>query len=148
MNQVIPFSFENKRVRTVLIDGEPWWIGKDVCDALEIANNRDAISRLEDYEKLMSVIPTSGQNRQVWLVNESGIYSLTLTSRTDKAKAFKKWLTSQVLPQIRKTGVYVPTDAWQGLQDLQQRVLKLELNRAVTEKLLLRAQQTIRRYEE
>jgi prophage antirepressor-like protein len=105
-NQMIPFSFENKKVRMTLIDGQEWWVGKDVCDALGHSNNRKAITRLEDYEKLTYPLVTSGQTRQVWLVNESGVYSLALTSRTDKAKSFKKWLTTEILPQIRKTGGY------------------------------------------
>jgi prophage antirepressor-like protein len=147
-NQIIPFNFENRKVRAVLIGDEPWWVGKDVCDALEIVNNRDAIARLESYEKKMSELPTSSTRQNGWLVNESGVYSLALTSRTDKAKAFKRWLTTVVLPQIRKTGAYVPEAVTQEIKDLQERVLGLELNRSVTEKTLHNALRMIRRYEE
>jgi prophage antirepressor-like protein len=151
MNQVIPFKFENYPVRTVMIDETPWWVGKDVCDALEHSNNRKAITRLEDYEKLTYPLVTSGQTRQVWLVNESGVYSLALTSRTDRAKAFKKWLTTEVLPQIRKTGAYMPEGnplETSEFKALHERILRLETNQNTAEKLLLRAQRTIRRYEE
>jgi prophage antirepressor-like protein len=147
-NAIIPFNFENKQIRTAVIDGEPWWVGKDVCDALEHSNNRKAITRLENYEKLTYPLVTSGQTRQVWFVNESGVYSLILTSRTDRAKAFKKWLTTEVLPQIRKTGAYMPEEVLQSLKGIQERVLRLETNQNAAEKLLIRAQRTIRRYEE
>jgi prophage antirepressor-like protein len=106
----ITFSFLHYPVRAFAIKNEPWFVGKDVCDALEITNARQAVGRLEDYEKLTYTLYTSGQNREVWLVNESGMYSLTLTSRTREAKKFKKWLTTEVLPQIRKTGSYGKTD--------------------------------------
>ena len=104
------FSYLNHPVRAFAIKNEPWFVGKDVCDALEITSARQAVGRLEDYEKLTYTLYTSGQNREVWLVNESGMYSLTLTSRTREAKKFKKWLTTEVLPQIRKTGSYGKTD--------------------------------------
>ena len=133
-NELIPFSFENTPVRMTVIDGQEWWVGKDVCDALELANSRDAVRRLENYEKKMSVIPTSSTGQSGWLVNESGIYSLALTSRTDRAKAFKKWLTTEVIPQIRKTGGYRPDailDGWIGLQylDEENKKLKREIRR-------------------
>ena len=66
------FNPSNQPVRVETIGGEPWFVAKDVCDALTITNNRDAVAQLDDDEKLMSVIPTSGQGRQMWLVNESG----------------------------------------------------------------------------
>jgi hypothetical protein len=110
MNQLIPFNFKNHHIRTVVIDQAPWWVGKDVCDALELSNNRKAITRLEDYEKLTYPLVTSGQTRRMWLVNESGVYSLALTSNKPEAKRFKRWLTTEALPQIRRTGMYVPDD--------------------------------------
>jgi prophage antirepressor-like protein len=147
-NELIPFEFENQAVRMTMIDGQAWWIGKDVCDALELANSRDAISRLDGYEKLMSEIPTSGQIRHMWLVNESGVYSLAFTSNKSKAKEFKKWVTTIVLPEIRKTGGFVSEQTRLDIKDLQARVLELELNRSLTEKMLIRAERTVRRYEE
>lgn len=100
------FNPSNQPVRVETIGGEPWFVAKDVCDALTITNNRDAVAQLDDDEKLMSVIPTSGQGRQMWLVNESGLYNLIFQSRKAEAKAFRKWVTAEVLPTIRKTGRY------------------------------------------
>lgn len=101
------FSATSQEVRSLLIKNEPWVVAKDVCDILEISNNRDALSRLDDDEKkLMSVLSTSGQNRKMWLVNESGLYALIMRSNKPEAKTFRKWVTSEVLPAIRKKGIY------------------------------------------
>lgn len=108
--EVTAFNFETYEVRTVVIDNEPWFVGKDVADALGYSNTRDALSKHVDGEdKLMSQIATSGQNRDMTLVNESGMYSLIFGSKKDEAKKFKKWVTSEVLPSIRKTGSYSVT---------------------------------------
>lgn len=93
-------------VRAVLRDGEPWFVAADVCAALTIGNSRDAVDRLDDDEKGVGSIDTLGGAQQVTIVNESGLYSLTLGSRKPEAKPFKKWVTSEVLPAIRKTGGY------------------------------------------
>ncbi|HOI31209.1 MAG: Bro-N domain-containing protein [Bacteroidales bacterium] len=100
------FNASDKKLTPLLIEGLPWFIGKEVCDILDIANSRDAIGRLDSDEKLVSVLPTSGQKRQVNLVNESGLYSLIFQSRKPEAKAFRKWVTGEVLPSIRRTGSY------------------------------------------
>ena len=100
------FNPSNTPIRVQVINNEPWFVAKDVCDALTISNNRDAIGLLDDDEKLMSVVATSGQGRQMWLVNESGLYNLTFQSRKPEAKVFRKWVTGDVLPIIRKTGSY------------------------------------------
>ncbi len=101
------FSFNGKAL-TVLSDkkGELWFIAREVCNALDIVNNKQAVDRLDDDEKLLYVLHTSGQNRNVLTINESGLYSLTLTSNKPEAKSFKKWITAEVLPSIRKTGGY------------------------------------------
>lgn len=105
--EVTAFNFETYEVRTVVIDNEAWFVGKDVADALGYSNTRDALSKHVDGEdKLMSQIATSGQNRDMTLINESGMYSLVFGSKKDEAKKFKKWVTSEVLPSIRKTGSY------------------------------------------
>ena len=104
--KVFTFNPSNQPIRVEAIGGEPWFVAKDVCDALTITNNRDAVAQLDDDEKLMSAIPTSGQNRQMWLVNESGLYNLIFQSRKAEAKLFRKWVTSEVLPSIRRTGSY------------------------------------------
>lgn len=111
MNENTPMAFRfsatSQEVRSLLIENEPHFVAKDVCDILEISNNRDALSRLDDDEKkLMSVLSTSGQKRKMRLVNESGLYALILRSNKPEAKTFRKWVTSEVLPAIRKKGYY------------------------------------------
>ena len=104
--KVFTFNPSNQPVRVETIGGEPWFVAKDVCDALSIINITDTMNRLDDDEKLTSVVSNSGQGRQMWLVNESGLYNLIFQSRKPEAKAFRKWVTSEVLPTIRKTGRY------------------------------------------
>ena len=104
--KVFTFNPSNQPIRVETIGGEPWFVAKDVCDALTITNNRDAVAQLDDDEKLTQTLLVSGQGRQMWLVNESGLYNLIFQSRKAEAKAFRKWVTSEVLPSIRKTGRY------------------------------------------
>lgn len=110
MNQVQVFNFKDSKVRTVSQDGNPWWVAKDVCEVLEIAKTTQAIQGLDGDEKLMATIQASGQNRNMWIINEPGLYSLILRSRKPEAKAFKRWIVHEVIPAIRKTGIYVNTD--------------------------------------
>lgn len=95
------------QIRTVLQNGEPWFVAKDVCDCLEINNSRQALNRLDSDEK-NSVILNDGTpgNPEKSTVNEYGLYTLVLSSRKPEAKQFKRWITHEVLPQIRKTGGY------------------------------------------
>lgn len=106
------FNYEARQkpngLTTLEINGQIWFVAKDVCDLLDIRNARDAVSQLDDDEKLTSVLTTSGQKRRVNLINESGLYSLVFNSRKESAKKFKKWVTSEVIPAIRKTGTYNP----------------------------------------
>lgn len=83
---------------------EPWFVAADVCSALTIANSRDAISKLDDDEKGVVNAGTPGGKRELSIINESGLYALILTSRKPEAKKFKKWVTSEVLPALRRTG--------------------------------------------
>lgn len=103
---VIPFSFEKKQVRTLLVNGEPWVVAADVCRVLSVANAARALSRLDDDEKGIHIVNTLGGAQNLSIVNESGLYSLILTSRKPEAKRFKKWVTAEVLPAIRKHGRY------------------------------------------
>lgn len=104
--QVIPFQFDAREVRTMLIDDQPWFVAADVCQALAVRNNRDALSRLDEDEKGVANTDTLGGSQAVGIINESGLYSLILTSRKAEAKRFKKWITAEVLPAIRRTGQY------------------------------------------
>lgn len=118
MQELQTFNFEELTVRTLEVDGEPYFIGKDVADILGYANGRDALSKHVDAEdKLPSQIATAGQNRNVTIINESGLYSLIFSSKLENAKRFKRWVTSEVLPTLRKTGAYqVPSDSMQALR--------------------------------
>lgn len=111
MNELQIFkSQEFGQVRTVTIDGEPWFVAKDVADALGYSNSRDALARhVDDEDKTSVVIPDTGSNykSKATLINESGLYSLVLSSKLPTAKKFKHWITSEVLPAIRRTGGYI-----------------------------------------
>lgn len=107
MNDLKIFSNEKfGTVRTVLKDNEPWFVAADVCKALEISNNRDALSRLDADEKGVASTDTPGGEQEVSIVNEPGLYTLVLGSRKPEAKEFKRWITHEVIPSIRKHGMY------------------------------------------
>lgn len=106
------FQFKQQMdVRAVMIDGEPWFAATDVCQALTITNTARALSRLDDDEKGVHSMNTPGGAQDLCVVNESGLYSLILTSRKAEAKVFKKWVTAEVLPAIRKHGMYLHAPA-------------------------------------
>ena len=102
----IEFSFEGRAVRTAVKGGQTWFVAADVCAVLEHVNSRDAISRLDDDEKGVAIIDTLGGAQEMNVVNESGVYNLIFTSRKPQAKVFRRWVTDEVLPSIRKTGRY------------------------------------------
>lgn len=104
--EIIPFNFGKRQVRTLLINDQPWFVATDVCEALAIVNTARALSRLDDDEKGTHAVSTLGGTQNLSVVNESGLYSLILTSRKAEAKRFKKWVTAEVLPAIRKHGRY------------------------------------------
>lgn len=107
MKDLVKFEFQSHEVRTVIIDGEPWFVAKDVCEILEIANARDAVAALDNDEKDgVGITDAIGREQKTTVVSESGLYALIFKSRKPQAKAFRKWVTSEVLPQIRKTGKY------------------------------------------
>lgn len=107
----LTFSFSTQALRVILRDGEPWFVAADVCEALGLDETHKAVMRLDDDEKGRNTIPTLGGQQEMTIINESGLYSLILTSRKPEAKKFKKWVTSEVLPAIRKTGRYVAPQA-------------------------------------
>jgi len=100
------YNFGVNEVRTVLKNGEIWLVGKDVCDVLEISNSRHAISRLDEDEKASVVLNDGRQHRHVTIINEAGLNSLIFGSKKPEAKEFKRWITHEVIPAIRKTGSY------------------------------------------
>ncbi len=112
MNSLQVFNFKQNEVRTVLKDGEPWFVAKDVCDVLEIGNSRQALTRLDQDEKASVTLNDGSQNRHLTIVNEPGLYTLVLSSRKPEAKEFKRWITHEVIPAIRKTGSYSIMDSY------------------------------------
>lgn len=96
------------QIRTIQQNGEPWFVGKDVAKILGYERADNAIrNHVDDEDKLMHQISASGQNREMYIINESGLYSLILSSKMPKAKEFKRWVTSEVIPAIRKHGAYM-----------------------------------------
>lgn len=119
MNEIQIFTYQNNEVRTIQKDGEPWFVLKDVCRVLNIGNPADVCNRLEDDEKGVGQIDTLGGHQKVSIVNESGLYNVILRSDKPEAKPFRKWVTSEVLPSIRKTGQYkTPQKAMSDYQSM------------------------------
>ncbi len=111
MSLPIQYAFEGTDIRVVMINGEPWFIAADVCQALAITNTARALSRLEEDEKGVHSMNTPGGTQILSTVNEPGLYALILTSRKPEAKRFKRWVTHEVLPALRKHGAYVMPEA-------------------------------------
>lgn len=100
------FSENKKQISALFIGEEPWFIAKDACEALELTDTAKSIEKLDEDEKLIRKVFVSGQDRDVWLVNESGLYNLIFRSSKPIAKAFRRWVTHELLPEIRKKGSY------------------------------------------
>ena len=116
MNEIQIFkNSQFGEVRSVVKGGEPWFAAKDVCDYLSISKHRDAISRLDDDERGSFEVDTLGGRQNRAAVNEYGLYSLVLSSRKPEAKDFKRWVTHEVIPAIRKTGMYMTDNAVQNI---------------------------------
>ena len=113
-----PFAFNGQAVRVVDHDGQPWFASADVCDLLEIRNSRQAVARLDDDEKGVTTIDTAGGQQTLGIVSESGLYRLIFKSRKPQARAFRRWVTTEVLPSIRKTGSYKAVEA-EGPDDVR-----------------------------
>jgi hypothetical protein len=103
MSELIPFDFEEHAVRVIMRDGEPWFVAVDVCRVLEHTNPTMAISGLDDDERAKHSLGRQGETN---IISESGLYALILTSRKEAAKRFRKWITAEVLPAIRRDGRY------------------------------------------
>ena len=127
------------QVRTIEIDGEPWFVGKDVAEALGYQNgSRDVNRHVDADDKLTRRFDGSGQSRNMTIINESGLYSLILSSKLPGAKEFKRWVTSEVIPSIRKTGGYTlkpkpMTEYQQMLADTRRRNARVQSARILTQ---------------
>lgn len=108
MTTPIVFTFPEtaQHVRSVMVDGEPWFVGKDACDGVGIVKYRDALVQLDEDERVSMAVDTPGGAQQMVLVSEAGVYALLLISRSPKVKPFRRWLTHEVLPALRRTGSY------------------------------------------
>jgi prophage antirepressor-like protein len=106
MSNIIPFDFESHAVRCLWQGDQPWFVAVDVCAVLEHSDPSKAVSRLDDDEKGTNIVRTPSGDQSMLVINESGLYSLILTSRKAAAKRLKKWVTAEVLPALRKTGQY------------------------------------------
>lgn len=137
MNEITVFNNDEfGSVRTLAIDGEPWFVGKDVADILRYSNPRDAISKHVDNEdKGVAKCDTPSGVQQMTVINESGVYSLVFGSKLPNAKKFKRWVTSEVLPSIRKTGSYS-----KPMSELE--ILQRSINQLVEQERKLKAIET------
>lgn len=129
MNQVVNFEFESKAIRVVTDEttGEPLWVAQDICEILEYKEVSKTLEKLDDDEKLIRKIFASGQNRDMVCVTESGLYTLIIRSNKPEAKPFKRWVTHEVLPSIRKTGQYSVSNENQiDKQSLESKISALE----------------------
>ena len=131
MNEITVFNNENfGDVRTVRIDDEPWFVGRDIAKILGYANTNDALANhvdAEDRTDGVAIRDTMGREQTPVLINESGLYSLILSSKLESAKKFKRWVTSEVIPQIRKTGSYhAPKTYAEALRRLADEAEKME----------------------
>tara|TARA_R110000796_G_C14516026_1_gene430376 strand:- start:646 stop:1272 length:627 start_codon:yes stop_codon:yes gene_type:complete len=139
MSEIITFNFDSVDFRAIEIDGQIWAVGTDVCKALGYRDAENGLRNLDDDEKGTHIVGTAGGDQNLLIINESGLYSLILRSRKPEAKRFKKWVTSEVLPSIRKTGAYhaETTLSAQGtyqqelIEALRDKISLLEENRSL-----------------
>ena len=134
MNEITVFNNDEfGSIRTVTIENEPWFVGKDVAEVLGYQNgSRDINRHVDDEDKLCTKIEYAGQKREVTIINESGLYSLILSSKLPNAKKFKRWVTSEVLPSIRKTGSY-------GKPMSELEILQCSINQLIEQERKLKA---------
>ena len=141
MSNIQIFSYQNNEVRTVEMGGEPWFVLKDVCNILGISKYRDTAARLDADERGSVEVDTLGGTQQVIAVNESGLYHVILRSDKPEAAPFRKWVTSEVLPSIRKHGAYMTPETLQAailnpdtmIQLCQQLKAEQDKNKALSE---------------
>ena len=145
--QVFYNEESNVNIRMEEINSQPWFIAKDVCTALELSEVSNTVKRLDDDEKLTRTVFVSGQGREMWFVNESGLYNLIFQSRKPEARAFRKWVTNEVLPQIRQTGQYRIKSEAECMRQQQRKRLPLPKYRPFFEEWKQRVKPYISREE-
>ena len=142
MNELKVWNYNNSEVRIVNINNEPWWVLTDVCKVLELSNATKVAQRLEEDERSNFKL---GRQGEATIINESGLYSVILRSDKPQAKPFRKWVTSEILPSIRKTGMYA-TDELLNNPDLAIKAFtalkeEREKTKALTETVVIQQQQ-------
>lgn len=138
MHELTPFAYGSQPVRTILIDGEPWFVASDICGILELDHVHKALDRVDQADRTQIPVRSGGQNRPMWAVNESGMYELVIRSDKPEARRFRRWITSEVLPSIRKTGRYevthqIPTSYAEALELAAAQARELEAARPAVE---------------
>ena len=145
MNEIVKLYKDNP-VRIIEKDGEPWFVAKDVCNVLELANPRSSMALLDEDERGVHSMDTPSAKQEMAIISEAGLYSLILRSRKPEAKAFKRWVTHEVLPSIRKTGAYLaPNLSLEKLQKIieaigEQYKMLIESNSVLRQQLEYAAQ--------
>lgn len=144
MNVISHSSFGN--VRSMVIKGEPWFVAKDVCEILGLAFGRSSVNLLDDDEKGVHTMDTPGGKQEMTTINESGLYSLIFQSRKLEAKLFRKWVTSEVLPSIRKHGYYINPEALlsKGEQRKIERMMRTSLTQYIHPEDIYKCHQKLR----
>lgn len=142
MNELQIFNNpEFGEVRTVMQETEPWFIGKDITEILGYSNSRKAIGdHVDDEDKGVTKCDTLGGKQELTIINESGLYSLIISSKLPTAKKFKRWVTSEVLPQIRKTGGYIPVSDNESDDAIMAKALMIAQNTLAKKEELIRKQ--------
>ena len=143
MNNIKIFRNEQfGEVRTTIINNEPWFVGRDVAEILGYSDTNKAVAmHVDEEDKLNDKTASSLGQRGGWFINESGLYSLILSSKMPQAKAFKRWVTSEVLPQIRKTGGYIPLSEYETEEEFLARALIIAQNTLKKKDELIKSQQ-------
>ena len=154
MNELKVWDYEGTEVRTVDVNGETWWVLKDVCTILELGSPHKVADRLEEDERNQIPLTDSiGRQQETTIISESGLYSVILRSDKPQAKPFRRWVTHKVLPDIRKNGIYVDSTLTESDEALRKKVADLERYVQTLRKKLWRTEycynaQKPRRYEE
>jgi prophage antirepressor-like protein len=125
VNEIQVFNFKGNDIRTVKVEGETWWVLKDVCDVLGLTSPHKVAERLDTDEKGRSLIPTLGGEQEVVIINESGLYNVILRSDKPETREFKRWVTHEVLPTIRKTGAYMTPETIEKVLADPDTIIKL-----------------------
>ncbi|MDN6458405.1 MAG: phage antirepressor KilAC domain-containing protein [Bifidobacterium crudilactis] len=140
MSNIQPFDFEGTPVRTITYEtGVTWWVLKDVCDALALSNPTMIAGRLEEDERAKSDL---GRQGEAWIINESGLYNVILRSDKPEARRFRKWVTHTVLPQIRRTGGYIPMTEADDEKTILAKAMIISQRTMEMQKLTIQQQKT------